>query len=420
MTTGRPEPARRPTVWVVSEMYYPEETSTGFFLTKIAEGLASAFPVRAVCGQPTYSKRGTRAPYRETHNGVLIVRAPGTTLDKDVPVFRLANMLTVSGSIFLHLAAGLRRQDAVLVVTTPPLLPFIARAASWVRGAKCVLLVHDVYPDNMIAAGLIRRGSVAAAVLGAMTRALYRSVDRICVLGRDMRELVARRRGRGGTEGITIIPNWAGDDLLDDPEQGPSTLIAELGLTGKFVAQYAGNMGPLHAIEDLVAAAARLRETLPQVHFLFIGSGGKKRWLEDAVRARGLSNVTVLAPRPRTDQRVFLNACDIAITAFVPGMFGAGVPSRLYNILASGKPIVAAVDDDSEIGLVIREEAVGWVTRPADVDALVRAVTEAAADPDRLRQMAGRARASVRAKYTSRAIMQAYTTLFGTVLVDAR
>jgi glycosyltransferase involved in cell wall biosynthesis len=420
MSIGRPEPARRATIWVVSEMYYPEETSTGFFLTGIAEGLASAFPVRALCGQPTYSKRGTRAPYRETRNGVRIVRAPGTTLNKDVLPFRLANMATVSASIFLHLVVGLRRADAVLVVTTPPLLPLIARAASWLRGAKCVLLVHDVYPENMIAGGLIRPRSVAARLFGALSRTLYRAVDHICVIGRDMRELVARRRDRGGIERMTVIPNWAGSDMFESLERGDNPLLAELGLAGKFVVQYAGNMGPLHAIEDLVAAAERLREINPAVHFLFIGSGAKKAWLERVVAERELSSVTVLPPRPRTEQRLFMTACDLAVTAFVPGMFGAGVPSRLYNILASGRPIVAAVDADSEIGMVIAEENAGWVTPPGDVDALVRALTEAAADPARIRQIGARGREAARAKYTSRAIMKAYTELFETMLADAR
>jgi glycosyltransferase involved in cell wall biosynthesis len=156
------------------------------------------------------------------------------------------------------------------------------------------------------------------------------------------------------------------------------------------------------------------------VHFLFIGSGGRKPWLESVVRQERLTNVTVLAPRPRTDQRLFLNACDVAITAFVPGMFGAGVPSRLYNILASGRPIVAAVDPQSELALVVREEQVGWTVAPGDVAGFVAAVLEARADRGRLAAMGARGRAAAAGRYSYEAVMRGYRDLFASVFAEDR
>src|SRR5690242_6618487 len=88
-------------LWVVTELYYPEETSTGYYLTRIAEGLADDFDVKVLCGQPTYSARGTIAPKHEIHKGVEILRAAGTTLDKNVIPFRLLNMLTLGISVLL-------------------------------------------------------------------------------------------------------------------------------------------------------------------------------------------------------------------------------------------------------------------------------------------------------------------------------
>ena len=90
----------RKRLWVVSELYYPEETSTGYYLTKIAEGLTGSFEVKVLCGQPNYFKRGVRAPSRETHKDVDIYRCAGTTLDKNVIAFRLVNMLTLGMSVF--------------------------------------------------------------------------------------------------------------------------------------------------------------------------------------------------------------------------------------------------------------------------------------------------------------------------------
>jgi glycosyltransferase involved in cell wall biosynthesis len=115
---------------------------------------------------------------------------------------------------------------------------------------------------------------------------------------------------------------------------------------------------------------------------------------------------------------LFLNACDVAITAFVPGMFGAGVPSRLYNILASGKPIVAAVDPQSELALVVREERVGWIVEPGDVTGFVSAVLEARADRARLAAMGVRGRAAAAGRYSYEAVMRGYRDLFTSVFAS--
>src|SRR5262245_36984005 len=115
-------------LWVVSELYHPEETSTGYYLTKLAEGLTDKFEVKVLCGQTNYFKRGVRAPWHETRNDVEIRRCWGMTLDKNVILFRLVNMFTLGMSVFLRLLFGVKRNDIVLVVTTPPTMPFIVGA----------------------------------------------------------------------------------------------------------------------------------------------------------------------------------------------------------------------------------------------------------------------------------------------------
>jgi colanic acid biosynthesis glycosyl transferase WcaI len=115
---------QRRNLWVVTELYYPEMTSTGYYLTKIAEGLAGDFNVKVLCGQPNYSVRGTRAKKREVHANVEIFRAFGTTLDKNNIPFRVVNMLTLSISIFFKAIRYFEKGDQVLVVTTPPSLRF--------------------------------------------------------------------------------------------------------------------------------------------------------------------------------------------------------------------------------------------------------------------------------------------------------
>jgi len=402
-------------VWIVSELYYPEETSTGYFLTKIAEGLSPYFSTHVLCSQPTYSARGISAPAREIHSGVTIRRCRATTLNKDIFLFRLTNLLTISLSMFLHAVCSFRRGDIVLVATNPPTLPFFIAAACSVRGAKCMLLVQDVYPESLVAAGILNPHSILVSMLNRLNRRLYRVVEIISVLGRDMEALVRKKLAKC-TMKIVVIRNWADIDQVVPFPREQNELLKQLGLLGKFVAQYAGNIGRVHGIESLLKTAIILQRIDPDIHFLFIGSGAKKKWLEIAVKENGLENVTILPNRPREDQQNFLNACNIAITAFVPGMTGVGVPSRMYNIFAAGKPIIAAVDEDSELGLVVREENVGWVIPVGNAEKMAAALLEAKSNPSLLADMGMRARAIAENKYTVIRVIDAYRSLINDLL----
>ena len=403
-------------VWVISELYYPEETSTGYFITKIAEGLSPNFPTYVLCSQPTYSSRGISAPVREVHNGVVIRRCGSTTLNKDVFLFRFANMATICLSMFFHAVGSFKRGDVVLVATNPPALPYFIAIACRIRGAKCVLLVQDVYPESLIAAGLVDANSFPVSVLNRLNRVLYRSMERISVVGRDMDTLVRKKLADETSTKIVIIRNWADPDQIVPSPREQNELLKQLGLMGKFIAQYAGNIGRVQGIETLLETAKVLQIVDKDIHFLFIGSGAKKKWLEHATKENGLENVTILPNRPRGEQQIFLNACDVAITALVPGMTGVGVPSRMYNIFSAGKPIIAAVEEGSELGLVVREENVGWIVPVNDAKKMANALVEAKSNPQLLAEMGIRARAIAESKYAITIMLDAYRSMVGELI----
>jgi glycosyltransferase involved in cell wall biosynthesis len=393
----------------VSELYYPEETSTGYYVTKTAEGLAADHPVHVLCSQPTYSARGKRAPRHEVHRNVSIRRCSGTALDKDVPLFRLVNLATISASLFGNALARFRKGEVVFVTTNPPTLPYLTWLACVLRRARCVLMVHDVYPEALVAGGWLRADSALRRVFTRFQRFLYSRMERIVVLGRDMGSLVARAMRRQ-TRRIVVIPNWADLDQITPFPRRDNALLSRLGLQDKFVVQYSGNMGRTHGLEPLVEAAGRLRNDT-DVHFLFIGSGAKRRWLEQTVSGEELSNVTILPYQPRSDLAVSLNACDLAIISFVPGMAGVSVPSRMYNILAAGKPIIAVADPESELAQLVVEENVGWVVAPGNTEKLVETILKVREEPDLLAQMQSRCRAVVEKKYSFHQVVSAYRSL---------
>lgn len=398
-------------LWVVSELYYPEETSTGYYLTRIAEGLTDKFEVKAISGQPNYSARGTKAPKREVRKDVEIFRVAGTTLDKNVIALRLINMATLGISVFLTAVRRFRAGDRVLVVTNPPSMPFVIALASLFRGSAYSLLIHDNYPEILIAAGKLHEHSLPVRVHAFFNRWLYKHASRIIVVGRDMLELV-RRKTEGFDVPITVIPNWAELETVSPSKRAGKALLAELGIEDKFVILYAGNMGPPNDIESVIEAAEKL---LPEehFHFVFLGAGAKKPLLVKEVEARSLENVSVLEPKPRSEQIVFLNACDVSLVSLVDKMLGVSMPSRTYNILAAGKPIIGITQSGSEVERIISEEQVGWNVRPNDPDRLVGVIREAYSRRAELPAMGRRARAAAETKYSLETAIEQYREAIG-------
>ncbi|MER3431691.1 MAG: hypothetical protein C4324_11750 [Blastocatellia bacterium] len=378
-------------LWIITELYYPELTSTGYYMTEIAEGLAGERPINVICGQPNYSARGITAPRYEERNGVRIFRLPFARLNKNVFVFRLLNVATLALAVLIAALWLLRRGDRVLVVTTPPLLPFVAAFAALVRGCAYTLLIHDVYPDLAAAVGKTRRGSLIFRITDRANRWLYKHCAKIIVVGRDMVEKI-RKKAVGLDPVIEYIPNWAElETVFPRPRQG-NELLGSLGVSADLVLLYAGNFGYPNDIESILEAANILGKRRIPVHFLFVGDGVKRKLVERAASSSEAGNITYVGPRPRSEQSVFLNACDIGLVSLVRGMLGVSMPSRTYNLFAAGRPILAITESGSELEQTIREASAGWCVEPGDGARLAEKILEILENRESLSEMGERAR----------------------------
>ncbi len=414
MPPACPRPAR---LWVVSELYYPEQTSTGYFLTRIAEGLARSMPVEVVSGQPTYSEQGLRAPSREERGGVLIHRVPATHFSKDRLALRALNVLTLSLSIAWFALTRFRRGDRLLVVTNPPTLPpLVGLIARWKR-IDAHLLVHDVYPEVLSATGFLRADGIAYRLLARLFAATFRLYGSIVVLGRDMAEVVRAKLGATSEEEgerITIIANWGDVDEIVPLSRERNPFLTSNGIDAPCVIQFSGNIGRTHDVETILAAARRLRGR-PDIMFVFVGYGGKTGAVAEAIASGELLNVRLLPRQPREMLGPMLASATATIIAFVGDMKGLSVPSRMYNVLSAGTPIIAIADPDSELALVVREEQAGWVLAPGDVAALA-ALVENLANKQGMaeaRRRGANGRAAVVMRYTLASVIDRFRTLIG-------
>lgn len=391
-------PAR---LWIVSELYHPEQTSTGYFLTKIAEGLAKTMSVSVICGQPTYSEHGLRAASFEVHNDVQIHRVRATRFNKDNLVLRAVNLLTLSTSVAWFALTRFRQGDRLLIVTNPPTLPpIVGLIARLRRVVDTHLLVHDVYPEVLAATGFLREDSFTYRALKWVFSRTFRLYASIIVLGRDMAAVILVKLD-GAQRVVTVIPNWGDvDEVVPLPRQ-ENRFLAKNNLGAPYIFQFSGNIGLTHDIDTILAAARRLRERLDIV-FVFVGFGGKTGLITEAISWGDLPNVRLLPRQPREMLGPMLASSTATIISFVDAMKGLSVPSRMYNVLSAGTPIVAIADADAELALVVTEEDAGWVLSPGAVDALTKLI-------ERLATPEGAAEAARKGASGRAAVIRHYT-----------
>jgi len=392
-------------LWIISELFYPELASTGYIMTQIAKGLAKFMDVNVLCAQPTYHSRGEKRIKYEVIEGIKIKRCWSTTFNKDNLIGRIANLLTISLSIFINCLIKLKKDDKVLVVTNPPSLPFFVSIVSKIKGANCSLLVHDIYPDLLEAVGKMQRG-LLFCIFRELNKFMLKKMEFVFVIGRDMKNKLIKDYVIDDRK-IIFAPNWADvDDIIPLPKDG-NILLRSYNLEGKFIVLYAGNIGYPNDIETIVYAARKLKED-DSVHFIFIGSGTKKRKLLSLINRFQLTNITVLPVMPRDKQNEFLNACDVCLVSLVKGMKGISVPSRTYNIMAAGKPIIAILEKGTEVAYIIDEEKIGWIVEPGNYQNLADIIIEAKKNRENTLLMGDRARKTAEKKYSFERVLHIF------------
>jgi glycosyltransferase involved in cell wall biosynthesis len=311
-------------------------------------------------------------------------------------VTRTIGAIYLTARMALRALSNIKPGDVVLMMTSPPFLPFaIAACCRWTR-ARSILYVEDLYPEVLSCSGVASPHSIVYRTFDRASLWLYRNVDAIVADGRDAQRVVMRKSGR---EDVRYIPYWSDTDIVQPQPRNDSAILNRLGLDRHFVVQYSGNMGRTHDLKTILLAAKRLQKN-SSIHFLMRGSGFYRPWVEAFVRSNELPNVTMLDYVPWDELANSLAACDVGLIALVKNSGGAAVPSRMYNLLAAGKPIVAVADDDTELAMMVRENGVGWVVSPGDAEELASVLRQAAASPAEIASMQGRARETAVQVYT--------------------
>lgn len=347
--------------FLLSELFYPVETSTGYFMTKIAEKLDEQSPtgINVICGPEDYGGNELLAS-KGIRSSVKVFRVKIPSLNKNKIMQRVLRMVILSFSMGWKLFRMAGRKDRVFVVTNPaPILIIVAIVKKLLR-FNLIIIVHDVFPENMLSGKMIKAGSLNYKVLRAVFNFAYRQADKVVSVGEDMNELIMQKTSFS-IEKTAVIRNWADCDEIYPLKLSGLEMANYYGipeLNGKLILQFAGNLGRLQALQEFLKVYKAADNS--ELALVFIGDGALKPELMQQVQTDQISSVYFLPSKPRGEQNMFLNASHIGLVSLNEGMFGLGVPSKSYNIWAAGKPILFVGDQGSEIARNITDYDIGW------------------------------------------------------------
>lgn len=357
-------------VLILNRSYWPDVEATGQLLAELCADLTSSgFDVTVVAGVPNVAASVPTFAAAGTHRieGVTVVRVPTRKFSKSSLWSRALGLM----SYFTRSAWAAVRQarPKVLVVETdPPFLPALGVFLRYWHRCRLVCYLQDLHPEVGLALGKFRPG-LMTWVLRKLSQFGLRHADRIVVLGEDMKRRVL---ARGVPEAkIAVIPNWADSSLLR-PGLPREPLRQEWGVGANLVVAYSGNLGLSQNLDMVLDAAAQLRNE--PVAFVFIGDGAHKRALESRAIAEELTNVQFFPYQPKDRLAESLGAADVHLVTLQKGVSGFIVPSKLYGILAVGRPYVAAIDAEGDTAAVTERFRCGLRVDPDSPAQLVDAI----------------------------------------------
>jgi colanic acid biosynthesis glycosyl transferase WcaI len=363
---------------LLNQCFYPDVGATGQYLTDLAIELQSrGHTVRVITGRRGYDDASSVFAKRETYRGIRIRRISALNFGKQSRWRRALNFF----SFLFNCAARLLvtpRQDAVIALTSPPLISVLGSLFTKLKGGRFYFWVMDLNPDEAIAAGWLKENSFTARVLKALMNFSMRRAERIFVLDRYMKDRVVAKNIP--EHKIALVPPWSHDDAVRFDLRGRDEFRQAHGLSDKFVVMYSGNHSPCHPLDTLLSAAAQLKSD-DSITFCFVGGGSEKKKVEQFAAERLLNNVVSLPYEPLSQISASLSAADIHVVVMGDPFVGIVHPCKLYNILKVGAPVLYIGPRRSHVTEVLSElaETVEQYSAPhADVGTVVELIRTAA------------------------------------------
>lgn len=351
--------------YLVTEYYHSNQNTTGYLFHKLYIHL-----------KKVYGSELCLIIKEDKNNDVIdpeSIIVKDLNLNKKSLTQRLFFELIISFRFFIKILKNVKKQDLVFTGTTPIFLLVVIYFAKKMIGFKWVLLVHDVFPENLVAAKVLKKENFLYKVLKKVFDIFYATPEKLIVIGQDMKDLVD---GKTHKKNSVVIQNWIDENDIEVEEKSSNEILKKINWENESpIFQFFGNIGRVQGVDNIVEAI-KLLEPLKRPKFLFMGDGVYVEQLNHAIQTLGDSNIQYIGSVQQSEKSKGLNAGDIAIVTLAEGMLGLGVPSKAYFSMAADKPLLAIMDEHSEVACMIRAHQIGWVVPPENPELLAQVILQ--------------------------------------------
>jgi colanic acid biosynthesis glycosyl transferase WcaI len=397
---------------VATPHFAPDTAPTGAVVTRIVEELVGlGHEIEVVTSLPWYRNHrvepaydGRLYRYEDTPWGRITRIDPFPSPDKRA-FLRRGFAFAAFSALGAWMGSRGDDVDAVLALSPPLTLPL---AGIWIarrRNAPLVFNVQDIYPDVAVELGVLKNQRLVN-IAHRIERFCYEKADAITVLSEDLQANVGAKTSDPGK--VRVIPNFVDTDWIR-PSEKENSYRREYGLEGKLVVMYAGNVGLSQSL-DLVLDAATALAYDDDLRFVINGQGAQREALE--AKARDLSNVIFVDTQPVDRLPEVLAAADVHLVTLKGGLARSSVPSKTYSILAAGRPLLASVDEGSEVARTVARTGAGVAVPPEDAETFTKAIRSLVDTPAELDRMGAAGRAFVETWASPAAVAKGYEQLF--------
>lgn len=363
---------------IYAHYYVPDVASTGQILKELAEGLKEIFDITVICVVPSYSgvieeKYKKQKYYRENINGIEVLRIRVPEFSKGNKVSRIKNIV----SYFFGAMSATRKvghQDYVFSISQPPVLGGLLGVwGKWKKHAKYIYNIQDFNPEQIMAIEYSRNKFILNWMM-RFDKFSCRKSDEVIVVGRDMVETLKNRFKNKKVPNHVFINNWIDADEtypLDSGNPQVAEFREKYGLTDKFVIMYSGNIGLYYDLINLIKVIAKFPKGTKtsdgrDVVFAFVGGGSLTETLREYKESHNLENVVFIPYQDKKDLIYSLNSGDVHWVVNAKGIKGVSVPSKLYGVMAVGKPVLGVLEKNSEARMIIEDTGCGLCVEPGD------------------------------------------------------
>ena len=394
-------------ILMLAQHYAPEEVSGAVLVTELAEELVQrGHRVTFVTCAPNYPSGKVFPGYHnqlravENCNGVKIVRVWSYISTSKGFWSRILNFATFSTMSFF--GAIIAPRPNVIFSYSPPLpLGISAWCLHLLWRVPWVLRVEDLFPDAAIATGVLRNRRVISFFKG-LERFLYKKATHISLISQGFRRNLLAKGVPD--EKVSVSPVWADPDAIH-PLPKETDFRRDHGMQGKFVILYSGNLGITSALEEVIACAVLLHKH-PDIIFVFVGEGVKKSDLEQ--QAKGLEQVLFLPYQPRAFVNEMLASADVGLVTLNAESSPYSLPSKIFNIMASGRPILAITPPMSEVAKLLEKARCGVNVQPGDPERLAQKLLELRSKPLLLQEWGENGRSYVLENFSRKKCIDLY------------